>query len=142
MSEERSAEATTVGGVMTRLVIAVRPQDPVQVAIERVLDEKIGAVPVLDEDGHPVGFLSQTDLLRAAALGVELEAGELMTGAVMSVREDAKLAFAATLMARHGLHRLIVVDAEHRAVGMLSSLDVLRWMAEEEGYLAQIELGS
>jgi len=120
-------EETKVADLMAKMVIAVRPKDSVRLASKRVLDEGIGAVPVLDEDGRPVGLLSQTDLLNAALLGENLSAAELMTGRMIAVHEAATMSLAMETMARERVHRLIVVDEDGHAIGILSVMDVLRW---------------
>jgi signal-transduction protein with cAMP-binding, CBS, and nucleotidyltransferase domain len=38
-------------------------------------------------------------------------------------------------MAFEGIHRLPVVGASDQVVGLVSSLDVLRWLAQRSGYL-------
>jgi acetoin utilization protein AcuB len=43
----------------------VAPEDDVQKAVQLLLDKRIGAVPVVDDDGRLVGVLSAVDLLRA-----------------------------------------------------------------------------
>ena len=43
---------------------------------------------------------------------------------------------AAALMAFEGVHRIPVVDDAGRVSGVITTLDVLRWLAQEEGYLA------
>ena len=133
-TEKGAAASTTVAEVMTKLVIAVRPADGVGVATTRVIEERVGAVPVLDAEGLPLGVLTETDLLRAAVLGEDLRADELMTGAMNAVHQGATLAFATALMADCGEHRLIAVDDQGRAVGILSAIDVLRWLAKLTGY--------
>jgi CBS domain-containing protein len=60
--------------------------------------------------------------------------GEVMMPIAFTVPERASLARAAGLMAFEGVHRVPVVDARGRVVGILSSLDVLRWLASEAGY--------
>jgi len=54
----------TVGEVMTRSVITVRPDLDAHDAAQIMLDHKIGALPVIDE-GRLIGIVTETDLLRA-----------------------------------------------------------------------------
>lgn len=60
----------TVGEVMTRTVITVGPDRDVREAAAIMLDEKIGALPVLD-DWQLVGIVTESDLLRAVAARVQ-----------------------------------------------------------------------
>ena len=39
-------------------------------------------------------------------------------------------------MAFEGVHGIPVVDDAGRVSGVITTLDVLRWLAQEEGYLA------
>lgn len=54
----------TVGDVMTKAVIRVEPERPIEDAARLILEHRIGALPVM-EDGRLVGILTETDLLRA-----------------------------------------------------------------------------
>ena len=54
----------TVERVMTRSVITVGPDRPARDGAQLMLDRKIGALPVL-EDGHLVGIITETDIVRA-----------------------------------------------------------------------------
>jgi len=54
----------TVGQVMSKYVITVAPDRDVRDAARILLDEKIGALPVLDGE-RLVGIVTDTDLLRA-----------------------------------------------------------------------------
>jgi CBS domain-containing protein len=58
-----------VAEVMTREVQSVGPDTPLGVAASRMIGHKIGCLPVLREDGTPVGLVTETDLLVAAYLG-------------------------------------------------------------------------
>jgi len=51
--------------------------------------------------------------------------------------EDATLSQASALMAYEGIHRLPVTCAEGKVVGIVSTLDILRWLAEQDGYLVR-----
>lgn len=54
----------TVEEVMTRSVITVGPDQPARDGAQLMIDRKIGALPVV-EDGHLIGIVTETDLVRA-----------------------------------------------------------------------------
>lgn len=54
----------TVESVMTKSVVIVGPQRDARAAAQLMLDNKIGALPVLD-GGQLLGIITETDLLRA-----------------------------------------------------------------------------
>jgi acetoin utilization protein AcuB len=54
-----------VGDIMTRKVISISPTYTIQDALLMVQNAKVGALPVVDEDGRLKGILSVRDLLRA-----------------------------------------------------------------------------
>lgn len=54
----------TVGSVMTKKVVTVGPRQDAREAALVMLDNKVGALPVVDR-GQLVGIVTETDLLRA-----------------------------------------------------------------------------
>ncbi|GMV43922.1 MAG: hypothetical protein AMXMBFR64_56380 [Myxococcales bacterium] len=65
--------------------------------------------------------------------------GDIMTPLVFSVPETATVAEASALMAYEGVHRLVVVSKENRVAGIISSMDVLRWVARQSGYVLPLD---
>lgn len=59
-----------------------------------------------------------------------MQVTELMTNAVLTIRTDAPLEQAATEMRLGHVRHLPVVDLEGRVVGVLSSFDVMRALAQ------------
>jgi CBS domain-containing membrane protein len=55
-----------VGDCMTREVITVTPETPVPTAIDLLLENQFGSLPVVGSDGHLMGIVTETDFLRAA----------------------------------------------------------------------------
>jgi acetoin utilization protein AcuB len=53
-----------VEAIMTKEVYTVKPTDSLLIAVLRMVDEKIGALPVVDEAGKLLGILTETDLLK------------------------------------------------------------------------------
>ena len=62
-----AALARSVSTAMSAEVWSLPLGTPLSSACARLSEAQVGAMPVLDGDGHLVGILSVTDLLRAAA---------------------------------------------------------------------------
>jgi acetoin utilization protein AcuB len=58
----------TVGEVMTKSVIIIGPDREARDAARLMIEHKIGALPVVDDD-HLIGIVTETDILRAFAQG-------------------------------------------------------------------------
>ncbi|MCX4530580.1 CBS domain-containing protein [Streptomyces sp. NBC_00841] len=96
--------------------------------ITRLLDEfGITAVPVLDDDRHPVGVVSEADLLRRRNAGSGTPtAVDLMSSPAITARPDWSAVRAARVMEEHRVKRLPVVDAEDRLIGIVARSDLLQ----------------
>ncbi len=68
-----------VSEIMTRNPVSISPHNTIEDALLRIQDIRVGAFPVVDDQGKLVGVLSVRDLLRAfiAVLGIE-EPGTLL----------------------------------------------------------------
>jgi len=58
--------AATIGAVMSRDVLTVGPGTSAAYAAERLIRGKYSALPVVDNDGHPIGIITCTDFLDIA----------------------------------------------------------------------------
>lgn len=54
----------TVGQVMTHNPFTVTPDTEIQKAARIMLDRKVSGLPVVDEDGKPVGIITESDIFR------------------------------------------------------------------------------
>ena len=61
----RSA-ATRVGRSMSRSVVSVTPETSVSRAMELMTENVFRSLPVVDSDGHLIGIVTETDLLRGS----------------------------------------------------------------------------
>lgn len=134
--------------IMTRDVICVRSDLPIAAVIDKIVNHHIGCLPVVDEYGWPIGMITKLDLLAPLANRVETAAGapawcdlapqtaeEAMLPLALTLERHATVAQAAALMAGEGLHHLPVVAHSGKLVGVLSSLDIVRWLACNDGML-------
>jgi CBS domain-containing protein len=130
-----------VRDVMTANVLAVTPRTSSKHTARLLHENRISAVPVLTPDGKVAGVVSEADLLphrarparhRAITLPGRTAkahartAGEMMTAPAIIIGPDAPAAAAASLMHRHHLKRLPVVDADGQLIGAVSRHDLLK----------------
>ena len=140
---------TQVKTVMSPDVACIRAEASLDSIATLFLEDGLTALPVIDAEGRPIGLVSKTDLLRelrergeipttaedAVPRGfhvdrdVAMTAGDVMTPLVFAVLENATIAQAVPLMAFEGVHHAPVVTSEGRVVGVLSSMDLMRWLS-------------
>lgn len=61
-----AANRVPVGMIMSSPPISVTPSTSAATALERLLDARISALPVVDDTGCPVGIVTTTDFLEVA----------------------------------------------------------------------------
>lgn len=116
-------------------VASVHPDSRVSDVVAILVQRRIGAVLVLD-GGRPVGIVSERDIVRClAAKGsavMELEAREVMTSPVITIRPDESVCDAMELMTDRRIRHLPVVESGE-LVGIVSIGDLVkRRIAEAE----------
>ena len=112
-------------------VVSVRPDEIVQVAITRMLEENVGSVAVT-EGSQLVGIFTERDVLRLAGHGHalnDLKVGDVMTRAPVTVSPDDAALDAARLMGERQIRHLPVVQ-DGMVLGILGIRDVLRSLVE------------
>ncbi len=91
---------------------------------------KFGAVPLVDEEGGPVGVVSKTDLVTAYlhALPPEARAESIMNRPVLTCQEDEPLLEVIHRLIYWDLHRIFVYkDKPQNLVGVFSLSDAARF---------------
>jgi CBS domain-containing protein len=127
-----AVDHTPVSAVMTTDLFAVRPEVAVEAVAELLLERGIGGAPVVDEAGHLVGVVSKTDLIEGAQVRPAPHhhaVAEAMTRGALTVPESAPVVEAAALMSGQGIHRVLVVTDEGELAGIVTSEDIVRWVA-------------
>ena len=127
---------TEVVQVMNGSVVSVRSDLRVDALRSLLLERQIGGVPVVDTQGRPIGMVTKSDLLRGRVPRDDPQTvADVMTAVPLAVSEQTTLSQAAAHMAFEGLHRLPVVAEDGHIVGILSAIDILRWLARLDGFL-------
>jgi CBS domain-containing protein len=139
--------------VMTRPVVSVTEQTPIEQAIGLMLQHNVSGLPVVDDAGAPVGIVTEGDFLRRSETGTERHrsrwlaflvgpgrlagefvrshgrrVGEVMTREVVCVDEETALGEIVGLMERRRIKRVPVLR-EGKLVGIVSRANLLRALA-------------
>lgn len=145
--------------IMTGDVITVSTDESVEQCARLLQENNISGLPVLDAAGKVAGIVTEGDLIRRASrvkapgyleilggliyLGspkkfvddlqraMSLEAGQLMTKDVISVKPDDTVEKAATLMVEKKISRLPVIDDQEKLVGIVSRRDIMNSLYEK-----------
>ncbi len=108
-------------------VFTVRPDMPMRAFAQIVVQRRVGAVPVTDEDGNLLGMISERDIVRGfEAHGgglTEKSVGEFMTKNVISCAPENSISDVALLMSKHGIRHIAVLD-DGALAGLISIRDV------------------
>jgi len=101
--------------------------DLVRDVAKTMKEDNIGFVPVCNDDGEPIGALTDRDLtVRVLAEGrsSSTRAADVMTSDVVSCRIGDDLDTAERTMREHRKARMMVCDESGRLVGVISLSDI------------------
>ena len=97
----------------------------------------VSSAPVLDDNGVLVGVVSTTALARlrleCRGLGPGLtppEVEDAMSTELVTLRQQASVLEAASLMVTRNLERVPVVTDDGHLAGVICAMDVVRWLAK------------
>ncbi|WP_330181396.1 CBS domain-containing protein [Nocardia sp. NBC_01503] len=121
--------ADTARDIMHPGVQTIAESDSIAVAACRMRDLGVGALPVHDHYGAPVGIVTDRDLLvKCVAAGKDpyrTSVGSVATGQLVAVRADSNVTDALGLMRQHRIRRLPVVE-NNRLIGIITEADLAR----------------
>ena len=121
-----------VASLMSTEVVAVTSDTLVEDAAQRLRNEQIGSVVVVDSHGRIEGILTNTDFVAIVAKSqpkAETTVERYMTDQVITVDPQDPIQDAADRMVTYGISHLPVVDAEDTVIGMLSSTDLTAYLS-------------
>jgi CBS domain-containing protein len=132
-----TADCVPVTRIMTRNVVCARPRLPVKALVRLMIRNHIGCVPIVDDRGHPRGMVTKSDLIELLDDGNALDADaqiaeDIMMPLAITLDENATVAHVASLMAIEGFHHVMIVGKSGALTGLVSSQDVVRWIADTE----------
>jgi CBS domain-containing protein len=146
-----------VGDVMTGEVVTVPPGASLKEAARLLVEHRISGLPVVDNQNHVLGVVSEADVLPKEVAGLplrgplawltgqlevdrsKLEAhlvGEAMTAPALTIEANRPVGVAAKLMVEKGVNRLPVVE-DSKLVGIVTRADLVRAFVRSDAEIAQ-----
>lgn len=142
MSHIEIDSTTPVSTIMATRVVGVSPDDTLDTVRKLFDSHKFHHLIVVERD-RAVGVISHRDLLKHLSPFVgtlseksrdtwtlDKKVHQVMTRSMVWVERDAPITEAALMMAANRISCLPVLNEKGRPVGILTSLDMLRWIAE------------
>ncbi len=117
-----------------RPVVTIGPNDTVEAAIQKLVDNNIGALPVCDAKGTILGIVSERDLLkeclrRARNIG-STRTKDVMTENVVIGVPDDDLDYVMDIMTQRGIRHLPIMDGPELR-GIVSIRDAVDTLLEQ-----------
>lgn len=154
-----SNEPILVRDVMVTDVQCCAAEDSLRDALEIMLEQGLTTLPVVDPSQNCVGVIAAVDLLAPSDDDLEEDVRRLtnqsgdeqtyvaetvetrglaahavedfMSSRVVAVAPDTELHKAAGIMLKNQIHHLVVIDAQDKIIGILSTMDILEVYANE-----------
>jgi CBS domain-containing protein len=115
--------------LMMRDVVSCKPETDLAAVALMMWENDCGSVPITDDEGHPVGMVTDRDISIAGATRScplsEIQAATVKDGEVVCVHPQQNVNEALGLMSSAQVRRLPVVDDDNRLVGILSMSDIV-----------------
>jgi CBS-domain-containing membrane protein len=154
MTTQNQLAEIQVSEIMSSHVQKLMADDTVQEAVALMVDHSLNSIPIVDSEDRCIGMLSRTDLTelflqedqelarvldtdrlsmdwihRALETSDVAQVKELMTYEVSKIQATQNLHEASREMVRGKIHHLPVVDENEKLVGILSSFDIVKAVA-------------
>lgn len=124
------ATVKEIVGEGQRDIISISREMTVADAVSRLVEDEIGALVVVDDEGKPVGMFTERDVLKCWTRKGErhfkdIKISEVMSTNLIIAEPDDDLCYVTTIMIKNRIRHLPVLD-KSRLVAMLSIRDVVK----------------
>ena len=121
--------------IMTLHCTVVEPGDGFREVVKKIVNQNLGATPVVNELGAVQGIVTLRDLVSLMGISsdpLDVQVSELMTPKAISIDRNRRIAEAVRLMSEKRVRRLPIINTDGELLGMLTNKDVLRRLGKSE----------
>lgn len=120
----------SISEIMETNVISLNVKDSLKDALNTMLKEKIGGIPITDEDGAVKAIVSERDfvfLISGIVTGNTVEG--FMSKKIVTATSDMSVGAAAKSMINNGFRRLPVLR-DNVLIGIITASDIMRFLGD------------
>ena len=124
--------------IMTVGVISVKPDTPIYEALYLLAKNKISGMPVVNEDEHVVGVLSEKDVLRILVdrkLDVKSTVDDYMSRDIICFTEEDSAIDVCKFFIRSNIRRVPIIR-DNKLVGIVSRADIIPLILEAKNKIS------
>lgn len=124
---QQRGSATLLREVIQSEPVVVPPRETLRAALEAMEARRIGSLPVVDEQGGPLGIFTRQDVIARIVLAqrpLDAPIESVMSAPPITLPASASTGDAALAMARHGIRHVIVTAADGSVAGVVSERDL------------------
>ncbi len=117
-----------IGTFVKRPPLTVTKDAALLDVVKIMATHNVGLVAVVDEVGRPLGVVSERDVIRALARGVQLSVKAIEVGTrgnLLTARAEDDIYSAIKKMRERGTRHILVVDDAGKLVGVVSIRDLI-----------------
>jgi CBS domain-containing protein len=119
-----------VSEVMSAPISTAKPRDTLVSACRIMAEKGISSLVIVDDQGKPLGIVTERDVLRAVArsggIGMQLPLGSVMSSPVASINANSYIYVALGRMNHHNIRHLLAIDNAGMPVGMVTARVLLK----------------
>ena len=118
--KSRPIDKISIRRIMSTDPITANPNDEIHTAIELLIKNNIGSIPIVDEDGI-AGIITKTDLMKVYTdkLKGKWRVSDLMTSDVITVNENHSIAHVISTMEDNKIGKIVVIR-DNEPVGIIT----------------------
>ncbi len=113
----------------SHVVTTITPAETVQAAIDKLCEQRIGALLVINKEGGPVGIITERDVLTQASRDIQAFGGRLvsdvMTRNLVCALPDDNVDYVMQVMTQNRIRHLPIIE-EQKVIGLVSIGDLIK----------------
>ncbi len=117
-----------ISTIMSTDLVTLGQREILISAVQKMSFKNVSCVVVIKKKS-PIGIVTERDIVYLIAKKVDMNSVRLqniMKSPIIAVPEETDISEAATLMVLNNLRRLLVVDATHNVVGIVTQTDIIK----------------
>jgi signal-transduction protein with cAMP-binding, CBS, and nucleotidyltransferase domain len=125
-----------VRDIMSTKLETIRSFETAKDAAKKMVDKNVSSLIVVDNDGQPVGIITERDIARGVcthdASSKEFKVHHLMTSPLSAIDPNLSTEAAANLMLQYKVRHLIVKDGD-KTLGIITASNFIEYLNEQLG---------